>query len=198
MTINFNQYLAKALPYSEYIQRFEQAIAHNTPLPEAQQVTYFKYYALNLQRSHRIYNQYEVDGALLTAIDSLQRPLHWLVITEPWCGDSAQNLPIIAKIAEASQGKILLHIVYRDQNLELMDQFLTNGGRSIPKLIQLDHDLNLLSTWGPRPEAAQALVMQLKAANMPHDEYIATVHKWYAENKGHDVSTELVRLINTK
>lgn len=198
MNINLKEYLAKGLPYSIYLERFEHTIEQNKDLPAEQQIYNFKYYGLNWQRSTRIYKQYQVTQEVLTAINNLQAPLHWLVITEPWCGDSAQNLPVIAKVAEASNGKIQLLLVYRDENPELMDQFLTNGGRAIPKLIQLDAELNVLATWGPRPQTAQTLVMQLKAANVPHDEYTTTLYKWYADNKGNDLSKELIQLINTK
>ncbi len=195
-TIAYNTYLAKSISYPNYIAAFERAIHENTPLAEAEQVPLFKYYALNHQRSTRIYNQYVVTDALLRAIDALPAKVQWLVITEPWCGDSAQNLPVIAKVADASNGKIDLRIVYRDTNLDLIDQFLTNGGRSIPKLLQLNEQGELTATWGPRPAAAQQLVADLRAANIPHDDYIATVHKWYADNKAADISNDILELLN--
>lgn len=193
---NFQSYLDKSVSYPEYLAAFDKAIKENTMLAEAEQVPLFKYYGLNYQRSTRIYNQYTVTDALQEALTALPHNLHWLVITEPWCGDSAQNLPIIAKVAEASNGKINLRIVYRDANVELIDRFLTNGGRAIPKLLQLTQNQEINTTWGPRPAAAQKLVMELKAANIAHDDYIATVHKWYADNKAQSLSTELVELIN--
>lgn len=195
-TIIFKDYFAKAVSYADYIAAFENAIQENTPLAEADQVPLFKYYALNHQRSTRIYNHYTVTDAMQQAINALPDKVQWLVITEPWCGDSAQNLPVLAKVADASNGKIDLRIVYRDANLDLMDQFLTNGGRSIPKLLQLNEQGELTATWGPRPAAAQQLVAELRAANIPHDEYIASVHKWYADNKAADLTKDILVLFS--
>ena len=194
-TFDFKNYIAKSVDYATYSTTFETTIEQNTALPEVDQVPYYKYYALNLQRTQRIHKQYIVTPALLAAIEALAEPIHWLVITEPWCGDSAQNLPIIYRIAEASNGKIQLHIVYRDENTELIDGFLTNGGRSIPKLLQLNDNYELQATWGPRPAEAQELLYKLKADNVPHDEYITIVHKWYADDKAQSLSNELVELL---
>jgi hypothetical protein len=194
-TTNFKTYIDKSVDYATYLADFELAVEHNTPLPESEQISLFKYYPLNLQRTHRIHKQYTIMPELLAAVNALAKPIYWLVITEPWCGDSAQNLPVIADVAEQSGGKINLRIVYRDENPELIDRFLTNGGRSIPKLIQLTNDLEFIADWGPRPAEAQALVFKLKADNIPHDEYIATVHKWYADDKAQSLSTELVELL---
>jgi len=193
--IDYKSYIAKAVLFDDYVTAFEKAVETNSQLTEAEQLPYFKYYPLNLQRTQRILKQYVVTDELLTAINALQKPLHWLVITEPWCGDASQIVPVIAKIAAASNGKIQLHLVYRDENLELIDQYLTNGGRAIPKLLQLDDEYNLLAHWGPRPAAAQQLVISLKAQGIPHDELATIVHKWYAENKAADISAELLALL---
>jgi Thioredoxin len=194
-TTNYKSYVDKAISYDAYVKAFEDTIAHNTPLPEEAQIPLFKYYPLNLQRVHRIYKQYQLADDIKGAIDGLNAPIHWLVITEPWCGDASQSLPVIAKIADASGGKIQLHIVYRDENLELMDQFLTNGGRSIPKLIQLDEGFNLTTHWGPRPANVQELFLSLKAQGLDHDAYAEIVHKWYAGDKAQSISKELVDVL---
>lgn len=192
---NFKSYIDKAINYDAYIKAFEEAVAHNTTLAEDAQIPLFKYYPLNLQRAHRIYKQYQPTDDIKAAIDMLTTPIHWLVITEPWCGDASQSLPVIAKIADASAGKIQLHIVYRDENLELMDEFLTNGGRSIPKLIQLDAGFNLITHWGPRPANVQELFLSLKAQGLDHDAYAEIIHKWYAGDKAQSISKELVDVL---
>ncbi|UPT66932.1 MAG: thioredoxin family protein [Sphingobacteriales bacterium JAD_PAG50586_3] len=194
-TTNFKSYIDKSVDFGAYTAAFETVVEQNTNLPEAEQIPYFQYYPLNLQRSHRVYKQYKLTDELLAAIEALANPIHWLVITEHWCGDSAQSLPVIARIAEASAGKIKLHIVYRDENTELIDQFLTNGGRSIPVLLQLNNDYELLTKWGPRPVAAQELLYKLKEDNVAHDDYITIIHKWYADDKAASISKELVELI---
>ncbi len=194
-TIDYKSYIAKSILFEDYLKAFEDVVETNIKLPEEKQIHNFKYYPLNLQRTQRILKQYIATDELLEAINTLDKPLHWLVITEPWCGDASQIVPVIANIAAASEGKIQLHLVYRDENLELIDQYLTNSGRAIPKLLQLDEEYNFLAHWGPRPVAAQQLVMSLKEQNVEHDELATIVHKWYAENKAADISTELLALI---
>ena len=110
-------------------------------------------------------------------------------------GDAAQNVPVLAAIAQASKGKIDLRIVFRDENLELMDAFLTNGGRSIPKLIQLNEAWEVMTTWGPRPEVAQNLVMELKANAETVDNYAEQLHLWYAKNRSEELVKEITALL---
>jgi hypothetical protein len=118
----------------------------------------------------------------------------WLVITEGWCGDAAQNIPVIEKIAEANRG-IETRYLLRDENPELMDRFLTNGSRSIPKLIAIDRKtLEILGTWGPRPELAQALFEQQKSAGLGKPEIIENIQRWYLQDRGRSLQGELADL----
>ena len=155
------------------------------------------YTKLNLQRMKRLDKTVELREEITTALKKLNRKLNWIVISEGWCGDAAQNVPVLAKIAEASEGKIKLEFVLRDQNLELMDLYLTNGGRSIPKLICFDADTQEeLGTWGPRPAEAQELFMRLKSEGIPKNEFMTTVHNWYTADKTQSMQMELAGLIN--
>ncbi len=108
--------------------------------------------ALNLKRMQRIYKTTQLNKALELAVVNLKIPQHWYVITEAWCGDSAQILPVLARIAESAAGKIQLHIFLRDENPEWMDCYLTNGNRSIPKLIAFDKNMKEIFTWGRAPK----------------------------------------------
>ena len=72
-------------------------------------------------------------------ISSIKSKLIWLVLSEGWCGDAAQLLPVINKKAELSEN-IKLKVLLRDENEELMNQFLTNGGKAIPKLIIIEEE----------------------------------------------------------
>jgi thioredoxin-like negative regulator of GroEL len=126
-------------------------------------------------------------------VKSLQRPLKWLVITEHWCGDASQINPVINKIAIESEGKIELRFIYRDQNSDLMDAFLTDGrSRSIPMLIQLDKDFNFLAQYGPRPAEAQKLVKASLAKQAPYD---LPLHTWYAKDKQNSLQDDLLQII---
>lgn len=135
-----------------------------------------------------------------TAAAQRAQPQHWFIITEAWCGDSAQNLPLLAKIAHA--GNIPLQIILRDEHPELIDAYLTNGSRSIPKLISFDPiSGNELFTWGPRPGGAEALFQDWKIAPAGRDfeTFEKELHTWYAKNKGAETQRELrVLLKRTK
>jgi thioredoxin-like negative regulator of GroEL len=193
--INFKAYVDKALPYNSYMDAFEKAVEVNSVLPEAEQIPKFQYYSLNLQRARRIYKTYKLTDDIVAALKALEKPVHWLIITEPWCGDSSQILSVLQRIAEESAGKLQLHLLYRDQNPELIDSFLTNGNRAIPKLLQLNSNFELTGEWGARPAPAQALVSKLKAEGMAHDDFIVHLHKWYAEDKAKTLSRELAMLL---
>ena len=124
-------------------------------------------------------------------------PTTWLVITEGWCGDAAQNLPFVAKMAELNSN-IDLRFILRDEHLELMDEFLTKGGRSIPKLIALDSStLQVLGTWGPRPEPMQKLAMNNKASKeKTYAELNQEMHLWYAKDKGLTLQLEFLAILD--
>jgi thioredoxin-like negative regulator of GroEL len=193
--VNYKAYADNALEYNAYMDAFEKAVEVNSVLPQADQIPKFEYYTLNLQRARRIYKTYTLTPDVIAAINSITKPVHWLIITEPWCGDSSQILSVLQRIAEESEGKLQLHLLYRDQNPELIDQFLTNGSRSIPKLVQLNSNFELTGEWGARPAEAQALVNKLKAEGMAHDEFIVHLHKWYAADKAQALSKEMVELL---
>jgi hypothetical protein len=119
------------------------------------------------------------------------------VITEAWCGDAAQTIPLMHAISVASKGKIDIKLVLRDENLELMDHFLTNGGRAIPVLICLDTDtLHQIGKWGPRPALAQQMVVEYKQHPEQSLEAFKTLlHTWYAKDKTLSQQHELAQLI---
>lgn len=154
------------------------------------------YTALNLTRMKRISKTTKLDTSVVEQLN-LAATQHWVVITEAWCGDSAQNLPLIAAMTEASNGNISLHIILRDENPLIMDKYLTNGGRSIPKLVAFNENGDELFTWGPRPEAAQELFMRWKKDPQGKSwaDFETDLHTWYARNKGADVLRELGELI---
>ena len=134
------------------------------------------------------------------AVENLQDNYTWMVITEPWCGDSAQNLPVIVEIAKLNPNKIRLYILLRDQNSTIIDHYLTNGARAIPKLIVVNETLEKEAfIWGPRPASAQELLNAWK--NNPEgksfEEFEKELHSWYAKDKTQSLQHELIQLLNT-
>lgn len=120
-------------------------------------------YKTKFARTHRIHKTISISAAIKKAVENLEHSYTWMVIMEAWCGDSAQNLPIIAELARLNPDKIKIYILLRDENPELMENYLTNGARSIPKLIAVNDTLGKDAfVWGPRPAQAQELLTAWK------------------------------------
>jgi hypothetical protein len=118
----------------------------------------------------------------------------WIVITESWCGDAAQSVPVIAHLAELNSN-IQCDIVLRDENPELIDTFLTNGGRSIPKVLFINPDGEIVQVWGPRPQVLQEAFVAEHKAGIPHEQSVLMLQDWYNNDKGATVAQEILALI---
>jgi len=153
------------------------------------------YGKLNRRRMQRLEKTIELSDEIKNVAVNLRRKLVWLIITEGWCGDAAQNIPSIEKIA-AESVNIETRYILRDENLELMDQFLTDGARSIPKLVSLDAGtLEVLGTWGARPAGAQQLFQELKDQGVPKSLIMENLQRWYNADKGSSIQHEFAELI---
>jgi hypothetical protein len=184
--------LRKSISFQEYIELIEKLLAENETTGTDHSEFMVDYTRLNMQRMRRLIKTTLLLEELRDTLDKLPKKMVWVVLTEGWCGDAAQIVPVIAEIARYSD-KIDLHLLLRDEHPEVMDAYLTNGGRSIPKLICLEADsLQELGSWGPRPVAAQQMVMEGKELNLSKEEFIQRVHKWYADNKTLDTQKELL------
>jgi Thioredoxin len=185
----YERYVREGINYSGYKQQMTEDLAKNADSKVKE------YIHLNQLRMARIEKTYKASGELAAQVTSLKHKTYWLVLTEHWCGDASQILPALNTIAILSKGKIEMRLVYRDQNAELMDAYLTDESRSIPKLIQLDEHFNVTGIWGPRPNTAQRLVKQLKSNPATAVTYINELHLWYAKDKQQSLETEIAKLI---
>jgi hypothetical protein len=186
----------KGITYNEYIQNTILEIAQtDINNLDPGEIKRFNFKTLNLRRSNRISRTYQPGEELKKLLISIPEPLLWMVITENWCGDSAQSLPYIAAMASLNP-LIELKILLRDSNPDIMDQYLTNGTRSIPILVVYNQDGNELFRWGPRPQSAVNLIRQWKAAGLEKPEWTEKLHLWYARNKGAEIEKEFIGLIN--
>ena len=187
--------LKKAISYSEYRTLVKGLLDEGKSTGPNQSEDLLNYSLLNDKRMKRLDKTVEISEAAQAKISEVKEPQTWLVITEGWCGDAAQNLPVINKLAEGNDN-IQLKVVLRDENVELMDNFLTNGGRAIPKLIALDNDNNVKGTWGPRPDVANKMVADYKATNGSLDaDFKKDLQVWYNKNKGINLQENLVALL---
>jgi len=151
---------------------------------------------INLQRASRISRSY-VPGEEITALvtGSSGNQL-WGVLSEVWCGDSVQVIPYLSRIASLRHG-IAFRILLRDENPDIMDLYLTEGKRCIPKLIVWDGDGKQLFTWGARPAGAQAVVEEALAAKLPKDQRLEKLHLWYGRDRGRSIERELAALLRS-
>lgn len=186
----------QGMTYAEYRTLLDDLFKINRTTGENQTDAILAYAKTNLQRMRRLDKTIELSEPLKTALQNIQKPQTWLVLTEGWCGDAAQSLPIINKMAEFSD-KIELVVLLRDENLDIMDLYLTNGGRSIPKLVMFDQaTLQEIANWGPRPAEAHALYWGMKNQGEEYTKISTELHTWYAHNKTVAVQNEILNLIN--
>lgn len=191
------KYIVKSLSYKEFRHYVTEALATDKSILNLED-DYLAYAELNEARLNRLDKTMKVGEEVATKLAGLKKKYTWVVISECWCGDAAQIVPILNKMAESTDN-IELRIVFRDQNLELMDAFLTNGGRAIPKLIIVEQDtLKVLGHWGPRPVLAQKVITDYKAAHGVVDEAgKVALQMWYTKDKGHEVQKEVIDLMTS-
>lgn len=190
------EYLEKSMTFAEYIKLIDDLLLDGRTTGPNQSEAMFNYGKLNRQRMHRLEKTTELNESLQEKARALQREQLWLIITEGWCGDAAQNIPVIEKIAEASEGKIETRYILRDENLELMDRYLTHNARSIPKLIALDAETQAeLGTWGPRPKAAMDLFFAMRERGLEKPLMMENLQRWYISDKNQAIQAEFENLL---
>lgn len=154
---------------------------------------------LNYSRMTRHIKTYEPSSMMRSVMAEIQQQQTWVVITEDWCGDSAQTLPVVAAIADLNPN-VALRIVDRDAYPEAMDLYLTNGSRSIPIVVatQLDEagQPEELWVWGPRPDAAKPLVTAWKSEHETNTDWYPLLHTWYVQNAHQQVELDIAGRIN--
>ncbi|WP_296634149.1 thioredoxin family protein [Polaribacter sp.] len=187
--------LKNTYTYLEYKNVVKHLLAEGKSTGPNQSEDLTNYSLLNDRRMKRLDKTIKINETTQLEIAKVTEPQTWLVLTEGWCGDAAQNLPVINKMASLNSN-IELKLVLRDENLALMDLFLTNAGKSIPKLIILDKNLNVKNTWGPRPKVATKMVADYKAKNGALDAaFKQDLQVWYNKDKGQSTQNDFVEMI---
>ena len=139
-----------------------------------------------------VWRRAEVPDELLARFAALGGAWHLLVLSEDWCGDAVNTVPVVARLAELAPNADV-RVLARDANVDLMDAHLTGTSRSIPIVILLDEEFKEVAWWGPRPRALQAWVMGPGKALEPEAKY-REVRAWYARDRGRSTLEELVAL----
>jgi len=181
--------------YTEYRNIVSKLIREGKSTGNEQSADLLHYSELNEIRMKRLEKTLKLDAEVEKTLQNITSKQTWLIISEGWCGDAAQILPIIKLMSEASEN-IDLKLVFRDENEELMNLFLTNGAKSIPNLLILHEKKNLINHWGPRPEAAKNLIINYKANHGIVDETAKiALQKWYLDDKGISIMKEIVTIL---
>jgi hypothetical protein len=188
--------LLKGITYSDYRNKIKNLLSKGLSTGIEQSEALFDYSLLNDKRMDRLDKTLKVSEDTLNSLNQLNENFTFLVIAEGWCGDAAQIVPILNKIAESSS-HIDLKIVLRDENEELMNQFLTNGSKSIPKTLIIDKNNKVINSWGPRPSIATRMVMDYKEKTGVLDaEFKKDLQIWYNKDKGNNTQKDLIELLN--
>ena len=190
--------ITNSLTYLTYRTLIDNLLEQGKSTGEDHSAAMINYTKMNVQRMKRLDKTTVIAENLLHALKKLEHNYTWLVVTEAWCGDAAQIIPTLNKIGENSDGKISVRYVLRDQHLDIIDSHLTNGGRSIPKLIILDHNLTEITNWGPRPKILQDLFLEWKTEpNTNKEDWSEKIHSWYAKDKTIEIQKEMLEILQS-
>lgn len=183
-----------AMDYASYRSLIDTLHEQGKVTGPTQTPELLEYSKLNVHRMDRWDKHAAFSESTVDTMKGLDRNLDILVITEGWCGDAAQIVPVIEKLSKLSD-KIRTHYILRDDNLEIIDMFLTNGkSRSIPMFVIIENG-QVIGKFGPRPVPAQELIDQLKAENSGMDVIKEKLHLWYARDKHKALEEEFVAVL---
>ncbi|MGC1203561.1 MAG: thioredoxin family protein [Flavobacteriaceae bacterium] len=188
--------LEKSISYIAYRDLVKQLAEENSTTGNDKTDALINYTKLNDKRMKRWDKTVKLSEESQKIIKEFNNSITWLVITESWCGDAAHIMPVLNKIAEANNN-IDMKIVLRDENPALMDAFLTNGGKAIPKVIMIDNESSeVINTYGPRPSEATSYVNKFKAINGAlTPEFKEDLQHWYNKNKGQNIIEDVTKIL---
>lgn len=196
--IDFKKQAKQVFNFEEYVSHINELFEKNKVTGNVQNQAKLDATKINLVRINRLIKTYKVSDELQNKLEKLSNPMDWYLFSEGWCGDSAQSLPLINEIAGSSK-YIYLHIILRDDNPELMNEYLTNGSASVPKLVAFDRASGQeLFTWGARPKAIEEMVLDYKKKYTLNnkEEFIKNLHLWYARDKGKALEDDFINLLS--
>ncbi len=191
-----NQFhIDKSINYIEYKNLINELFNQGKTTGDDQSQEMIDYTKMNINRMNRLEKTVELNNELITEVNKIDSKYYWVCMTEAWCGDAAQILPIIDKVCLLNSN-IDLKILLRDENPEVINDNLTNGSKSIPKLIILDNNLNKIISWGPRPQILNDFVSEYKKRpDFSKAEMIKEIQMWYNKDNTKSLQSDIVNLI---
>jgi len=195
MSVNYsNIFVKEGLAYHSYRKLVDERLKEGKTTGPDDSEAMLHYTKMNVQRMSRVDKTVELNEPLVSTLKALKNSYRLLVISEGWCGDAAQIVPLFHKIEVVAPEKFSLRFVLRDEHLPLIDAHLTNGGRAIPVLLVLNDEGQVAAQWGPRPQVLQALLKDWKAENPDIMAVAEKLHGWYAKDKTQTTQEELTKL----
>lgn len=188
-------HLEKSIGYQNYRELLVNLLKEGKTTGHNQSPEYVEYGKVNVQRMKRLDKTVQLTPETVQFFSNWTKKIHIVVITEGWCGDTAQFLPLLHKL-ETTFPMLQLHLILRDENPEVMNNYLTNGSRSIPKLIALDENLKELFTWGPRPAPLQKIVKEALANGVSATDKGILTQNWYNHDSAVTMQQELLGLFS--
>lgn len=196
--MNLQNVLNQSITYNEYRKEVNRLIEEGKTTGNTQSEKLIEFTKLNISRMNRLDKTIQLSEQEVAKLQTNSKAYIWLLIGDAWCGDCAQIIPVINKIAEVNQDKISFKIISRDTIPELISTYQTNGTNGIPKLLVIDtQSIEVISTWGPRPKPAQDIMLNWKANldTISWEEFEKTLHLWYTKDKGNAIINELLNLL---
>jgi hypothetical protein len=195
MSVIGKKHISKGISYQAYCDLMDQLVDEGRTTGPNQSESMLHYTKMNRTRMRRLNRTTKLLPATIEAMEKIKTPQIWLILTEAWCGDAAQNIPVIQKMAELNSN-IEVNLIFRDNHLDVMDAYLTNGGRSIPKLIMLRKaDLSEIGTWGPRPAPVQKMVMDFRESGGDYSKFSEKAQVWYNQDRTETLQREMIGVI---
>ena len=188
--------LKRSISYAEYRKLVEDLVIQNSTTGNENTEDLAEYTKLNDRRMKRWDKTLKISKESEKVFSQNYKNMIWLVLTESWCGDAAHVIPVINKVAELNDN-IDFRLVLRDENDDLMNAYLTNGGKAIPKLIAIDEETGrVINTFGPRPSEATKLVDEYKLEHGSLTlEFKQDLQMWYNKDKGQTTISDLEKLL---
>lgn len=181
------------MTFQDYQELFEDILVGNISSAPYDDMHFVEYTKLNQSRQNRWLKKGTIDEKLKNVIATINTKQHWILITEPWCGDASHSVPFIAMLANLNQN-IKLEIELRDSENSEIDNYLTNGSKSIPILIVRDADGKDIFRWGPRPAKCQKVFDDLKSKEIAFEELKKGLQEWYNHDRGMSLQQEFLGL----
>lgn len=189
---NLTKYWEKSVDFESYIEISKQRIENPKTKDDQEKLSYNE---LGMQRMQRTMKTFKINEEQIKILEEKHFKGKILIISEPWCGDASATVPAVS---EFFKGKNEVRIFFRDSDLSLIDQFLTDGTQSIPKVLILNENNEVTNVWGPRPKYGLELLKKFKEnpEEYPRETFYNDLQVYYAKNKGKDAIDELIKLLD--